>query len=188
VHHPGVPPSSYLVRSRLTKAIFQWRFKATFKTIVSFFIGFLIFLSAVVQADSVPIPTSRKDVAALQLALDNAGFSPGIIDGNYGNRTTRALKTAQDAGKTIEPVHDAWQTWKIPEDFLSDLAPVPSDWVAKSQLAVLGYETASEKIAETFHTSEEFLRFLNPKISKWNSLKDGDTLKVPILNTQKFSS
>jgi lipoprotein-anchoring transpeptidase ErfK/SrfK len=160
--------------------------KVLFFLFVFVLVGLLSLQQHCYGLDSKNPTASRRQIAAIQVALDNEGFSPGVIDGHLGSKTLIAQKCAEDAGLTIDPVVDVFQSWTIPQDFLSDIAPIPSDWVARSKLASMSYETIVEKIAETFHLSEEFLKTLNPKISDWNTVKEGDALKVPILNPKKI--
>ena len=40
---------------------------------------------------------SRDEIIALQVTLDDAGYSPGLIDGSFGSRTRQALVAWQSA-------------------------------------------------------------------------------------------
>ncbi|HTV00164.1 MAG TPA: peptidoglycan-binding domain-containing protein, partial [Luteitalea sp.] len=48
-------------------------------------------------ATTSPVPQKGLEGLALQVALDRAGFSPGIVDGQAGNRTKQALQRFQEA-------------------------------------------------------------------------------------------
>lgn len=129
---------------------------------------------------------SRLEIAAMQIALDDDGFSPGPIDGRDGPRMTNALAAARAAGRKIVPTADPWTLWKVPDDIGVGIGPVPEGWVARSKLTAMSYERISEQIAERFHISEDFLQFLNPDVTDWSSLKGGEELKVPALNRRRL--
>ena len=58
-------------------------------------------------------------VRALQIRLQSAGHSPGIIDGIFGNDTENALKSFQRA-KALPP------TGKLTDDTWAELMPIPT--------------------------------------------------------------
>lgn len=129
-----------------------------------------------------PLPKSLFDFAALQLSLDNEGFSPGLIDGRKGNRTTQAIRLAREAERPMVPLNNPWAIWKVPPDFFKDLAPVPESWVTRSKMSALNHETPLERLSEKFHTSQAFFKLLNPDIHDWSKLPKNLSLKVPALN------
>ncbi len=137
------------------------------------------------SSENTPSPTPRQ-TAALQIALDNEGFSTALIDGRMRRRTTLALRLAREAGRTVEPPDEPWESWTIPGDFDKELSPIPESWLARSKLAAMGYGTPLEKIAETFHTSQSFMQSLNSKIQDWTRLPPGATLRVPALHPRKL--
>jgi len=58
--------------------------------------------------------SSGSEVSALQQALQNAGFSPGAIDGQFGPHTETAVKAYQAArGLTSDGIVGD-QTWWVP--------------------------------------------------------------------------
>jgi lipoprotein-anchoring transpeptidase ErfK/SrfK len=158
---------------------------------VRFFFCVALFVTTFLRADSPPPPKSKKLVsdrlalAAFQIALDNAGFSPGIIDGHSGSKTSQAVKLAEEAGVIIEPPTEPWQLWEVPSGFQTNLTLVPTSWRVKASMPALNHETPLEKIAERFHLSQDFLQLLNSKISDWNQV-EGISLKVPILSPAKL--
>jgi len=130
--------------------------------------------------------SDRLETAGLQIALDDEGFSPGVIDGWIGEKTILAARFAHEAGRDIKPSGQPWQTWKIPVGFLEDIAPVPESWLARSKLDRLSYGTIREKLAERFHVAEEFLYFLNPNIKDWSRLQEGNSIQAPILSSKRL--
>jgi lipoprotein-anchoring transpeptidase ErfK/SrfK len=135
-----------------------------------------------------PLP-SGQDGIALQAALDRAGFSPGIIDGQPGQNTRKALQhfqqarglqgtgTLDDATRKAlgsEPPVMAYTV--TPEDAAGPyVAGIPDDMMEKRTLQVLAYTSPAEMLAERFHTTPQLLARLNPKIS-WEA---GAVLQVP---------
>jgi lipoprotein-anchoring transpeptidase ErfK/SrfK len=104
------------------------------------------------------------DALAIQVALDRAGFSPGVIDGRIGAITKRAAEAyrAQN-GHDPEPFPDALIEYRITaEDTAGPFAErIPSDLMAQSKLPALSYRSVDEAIAERFHTTPQVLRRLN---------------------------
>ncbi|MDD2709347.1 MAG: L,D-transpeptidase [Verrucomicrobiae bacterium] len=125
------------------------------------------------------------EFAALQLALDNEGFSSAIIDGLPGPRTDHALAAAREAGCNIQDIKanlkTPWTDWNIPSAYTNGIATLPSSWAARAKLPAMGYETVREKITEQFHVSTSFLHILNPAVQNWETLPEGTSLKVPAL-------
>lgn len=130
-------------------------------------------------------PGQREDmvrpVMQAQVVLERLGFAPGVIDGKEGLSTRNALQGYQEVnglpvtGKFDPATMNALGRWSniaatrvvtIPEDFArGPFAPLPKDPAAQAKLAVLGYTSLEEKLAERFHTTPEVLRALNPSIA-----------------------
>jgi lipoprotein-anchoring transpeptidase ErfK/SrfK len=137
-------------------------------------------------------PGSLRATVSLQIALERAGFSPGIIDGIPGGKTTTALREFQRsrgmpvtgaldrASRMALAVDDeeAFVRYTITAADRAAVGPVPKAWVEKSQLDRLAYPSLAEEIAEKFHCSQGLLAKLNPQRSL-SALSVGGTVVVP---------
>ena len=131
---------------------------------------------------------------ALQVGLDRAGFSPGIVDGQAGARTKQALQRFQEArglaasGTSDPATLQALGAEPPIVDYTlteADLAGpfverIPEDMMEKRTLEALAYTSPAEMLAERFHTTPRLLARLNPKV-RWAA---GQVLRVP--NVEPF--
>src|ERR1017187_2113153 len=152
----------------------------------------LLFVAAAYGQESAP-KMSRDDIISVQIGLDDVGFSPGQIDGNWGAGTEQALVASQQA-------HDLKPTGKFDSDTAINfpagrhkytnyvvtaedvrrLTHVSEDWLERSQLTNMWYETVLEMVAEKCHASEGLIRMPNPGITDWKSIQSNQT--VVLLN------
>lgn len=131
------------------------------------------------QYDGGPLPDGQSEIAVVvQVLLDRAGTSPGVIDGYRGPMSESALRAFETReGLPVDGVMDAevWQalggetrdpvlqSYTITEDDAAGLSnPLPEDYAELAKLDRLGYTSTAEKLAEDFHMDEGFLRDLNP--------------------------
>jgi lipoprotein-anchoring transpeptidase ErfK/SrfK len=124
-----------------------------------------------------------QNVVAVQVALDRAGFSTGVIDGHMGVNTTRAMDAFRRVnGRDPEPVQEPVVNYQITEEDAKGPFEerIPTDLMEQSKLDALGYRSIVELLAERFHTTPQLLKTLNPR----SAMAAGDTITVP--NVEPF--
>ena len=139
-----------------------------------------------------PTPASPRLALAWQIALEREGFSPGVLDGKAGRKTTLATEAFQRyrglpvTGKLDDATTAALQLpaqpiapYPVTADDAQRVTGIPNNWVERSALAYTGYDTMADLLAEKFHCTQALLAALNPRLSLGN-LKPGDTLQAPL--------
>lgn len=118
-------------------------------------------------------------ILRIQVLLDRARFSPGVIDGHAGENLERALKAYAQAngldadGKlttalwnrlTRADPRPVVRSYVIDADDVAGpfSARIPPDFAAQADLDQLGYGTPAEELAESFHMDPALLEALNP--------------------------
>jgi lipoprotein-anchoring transpeptidase ErfK/SrfK len=125
------------------------------------------FLSVVLAQAAQPTTRGQKtlDGLAMQVALDRAGFSPGVIDGNAGSSTKKALEAYRKVnGADPQPSGEAVTGYEITAaDVAGPYEPsIPSELPDQGKLPALAYKDPIEALAERFHTTPALLKRLNP--------------------------
>lgn len=150
-------------------------------------------------------PTSRPagqpagvDPLRVQILLDRARFSPGVIDGQWGKNTQKAVYWFQFAqginptGEVDKATLDALvraagiggsgdgltRVSVTPEDVKGPFTEVPKDPYEQAKLDCLCYASALELFAERGHATPELIRKLNPNVDFAN-LAPGTELVLP---------
>ncbi|HZZ41920.1 MAG TPA: L,D-transpeptidase [Tepidisphaeraceae bacterium] len=131
---------------------------------------------------------------AWQIALEHAGFSPGLVDGKIGPRTalstrefqrahglpvTGKLDDATSAQLALPAVVTA--TYTITDEDQQVVTGTPKDWNEKAAMHYLGYASLIEVVGEKYHTSRKCIEGLNPGVNM-DRLKVGDSLTVPAVD------
>lgn len=114
----------------------------------------------------------------LQVLLDRAHFSPGEIDGRFGENAKKALRAYEEAEQLPSSDEVSTDVWaKLAKDdrpvitsyTISDndvagpfLRKLPAKLEDMKDIPRLAYTSAREGLAEKFHMSEDLLSALNP--------------------------
>ncbi|WP_244631264.1 L,D-transpeptidase [Aureimonas sp. ME7] len=121
---------------------------------------------------------AKAEIAALQVLLDRAGISPGVIDGRMGGNVDKAVAAYTEmTGRTI----DATNAQSLMEELMATggpavvsyeitnedvggpyVAAIPEDYAHKAALPAMSYERVTEMLGERFHMDEAYLKEINP--------------------------
>ena len=120
----------------------------------------------------------KAEIAALQVLLDRAGMSPGVIDGQMGSNVNKAVAAYEEKFGRKLPTGDSRAladelnatggppviNYELTAEDVAGpyVASIPSDYAEKAQLPAMSFERPTEKLAERFHMDEAYLKALNP--------------------------
>lgn len=128
---------------------------------------------------------------AVQICLDQAGFSCNTIDGQWGRKSQRALEAYCRSRRapvppTPESAYDSlfanasnmFTLATVSQADISSLVKMPKSPAAKSRLQAMGYESILEMFAERGHTSRRAMERMNPGVD-WEHVSPGLKLVIP---------
>ncbi len=148
---------------------------------------------------------SGHSVMRVQLLLDRALFSPGVIDGRWGKNTEKAVYWLQKreglpATGRVDSVTFARLTelGRAPrrlveervlteQDVAGPFVEMPAEIYEAHKLDCTCYQSLAEKLGERFHLTPELLARLNPGV-ELNALEAGDRLWVPAVRDSGASA
>lgn len=128
--------------------------------------------------EGMPLPPAASNLTVkVQVLLDRAGASPGVVDGIAGDNLTKALSAFEEMnGLPVDGVLDA-DVWTrlaasdglilmeytvTAEDLVGPfLVEIPTDYADMARLDRLGYANPAEMFAERFHMDVDLLTALN---------------------------
>ncbi|MGR3485229.1 MAG: L,D-transpeptidase family protein [Paracoccaceae bacterium] len=138
--------------------------------------------------DGGALPDGQSGITfAVQVALDRAGISPGIIDGYKGGMSESAIRAFETReGFEVDGIMDrqVWQAldasapladYTVTEADAAGLVDeIPEDYAEMAQMSALAFTSVAERLAERFHMDEDVLRALNDG----SGFAPGDTIVV----------
>lgn len=141
------------------------------------------------------LPSAGPLTLHVQILLDRANFSPGVLTGKWDDNGRHALSWFRIAhGMDSSAVVDratyeqllkssgaspvVVQYAVTEQDLAGPFVSIPSNVYNKAKLDCLCYQSAGEELAERFHSTQSLLRQLNPGVSM-SSLRPGTRLWVP---------
>ncbi|HRO15943.1 MAG TPA: L,D-transpeptidase, partial [Paracoccus sp. (in: a-proteobacteria)] len=139
------------------------------------------------------LPSGQSALTArVQILLDRAGVSPGVVDGFRGGMSESALmayerKMGLPVDGRMDPViWDLLQPFAAgpmtmdytvtEEDAQGLVDSIPSDYGEKALMTSMGYISIAERLGERFHMDDKFLVQLNPGVT----IAPGAVLKVTV--------
>ena len=126
------------------------------------------------EADKKPDPA----LVRVQVLLDRAHASPGVIDGYEGENLTKAVRAYEEMrgfavdGRIDQEVWDALTrdqrpavvAYAITKEDLDEkfVKSIPEDYAEMAEMKRLGFRGPAEMLAERFHMDEDLIKALNP--------------------------
>ncbi len=139
-------------------------------------------------------------VVRAAILLDRQWYSPGEIDGGFGERLSGAVSAWQHEHRLPETGSVDAATWAsleldvgpilqsytvTAEDVGSPFTPIPESVEEKGRLPRLDYESLPELLGERFHSSPKLLAALNHGLTTFAA---GDVICVPSIESPSSAS
>ncbi len=130
------------------------------------------------------LSSTHPDILRQQIFLDSENFGPGVVDGRLGEFTRKAMANYRQANSLPpEWMPDTTRisghtTYQITTQDLSVLGNNASEPEDQAKQSTMPYTSLIEVISERFHTTQKYLRKLNPGINI-NAAPPGTTVTVP---------
>lgn len=128
--------------------------------------------------DQLPAIGGDTTLVSIEVLLDRAHFSPGAINGANSDNLRKAIRAYQQTHQlppdgsadaaflqtlTAQDQTPALVSYVITDDDVrGPFVRVPRGMAAQSHLRHLGYQSATEELAEKFHMDQHLLTRLNP--------------------------
>lgn len=120
-------------------------------------------------------PVPDPAIIRLEVLLDRAGASPGVIDGHYGENVSKAIagfemmmnlpadgKLIPDVLSHLSDSSPVVQRYEISKNDGTDLVKrIPKDYARQARMKHLGYTSIAERLSERFHMDIDLLNVLN---------------------------
>lgn len=131
-----------------------------------------------------PSTEARDQTMRMQIFLDSQHFGPGVIDGRPGEFTAKTLTLyRQSKGLSPDAIPDVshiqpFTSYTIAAPDLATLGTMASEPEDQAKQQRLPYTALVELLSERFHTTQTFLRQINPG-RDFDHLAAGDVITVP---------